>query len=64
MGEYKLEKHRKTIQHIRLYGFILIGFSTAITGNLILGLFAMLILGIVDQIIIKPNLMPKYESIQ
>ena len=54
-----MEKYRKLIESIRLYSMIALGFAMAISGNLIVCLSIALILGFVDQIFIKPKLMPK-----
>jgi hypothetical protein len=55
----KMLKYKKLIEAIRLVGFIAIGLYMAFTGNIVVGLSLGLILGLIDQIFVKPYLKPK-----
>ncbi|WP_180230129.1 hypothetical protein [Bacillus sp. AFS073361] len=52
-----MEKHRKLIESIRLYGSITLGILMAIQWlNIIVGIAIIVVLAIIDQIFIKPKL--------
>ena len=54
-----MEKHRKLIESIRLYGSITLGILMAIQWlNIIVGIVIVIVLVIIDQIFIKPKLKP------
>ncbi|MFF2754435.1 hypothetical protein ACFVR1_11905 [Psychrobacillus sp. NPDC058041] len=57
-----MEKYRKLIENIRWYGALALGFAIAISGNLIVCLSIAIILGLIDQIFIKPKLKPKRKG--
>ncbi|PFP27574.1 hypothetical protein COJ96_15190 [Bacillus sp. AFS073361] len=53
----RMEKHRKLIESIRLYGSITLGILMAIQWlNIIVGIAIIVVLAIIDQIFIKPKL--------
>ncbi|MFB5196058.1 hypothetical protein ACE198_14190 [Neobacillus sp. KR4-4] len=55
----RMEKHRKLIESIRLYGSITLGILMAIQWlNIIVGIVIVIVLAIIDQIFIKPKLKP------
>jgi hypothetical protein len=61
MERYSLEKYRKLIENLRLYGSIGLGVITVISGNLLMGLSIALIIGVLDQIFVKTKLKPGEE---
>jgi hypothetical protein len=58
----KMLKYKKLIEAIRLISFTAIGLYTAFTGNIVVGLSLVLILGFTDQIFVKPYLKRKDEN--
>lgn len=61
MERYSLEKYRKLIENVRLYGSIGLGVITVISGNLMMGLSIALIIGVLDQVFVKTKLNPGEE---
>ncbi|WP_186328924.1 hypothetical protein [Bacillus sp. X1(2014)] len=54
-----MEKHRKLIESIRLYGSVGLGILMAIQWlNIIVGISIVIVLAIIDQLFIKPKLKP------
>jgi len=55
-----MEKHRKLIESLRLYGSVGLGILMAIQWlNIIVGISIVIVLAVIDQIFIKPKLKPK-----
>ncbi|MED4782965.1 hypothetical protein [Brevibacillus choshinensis] len=55
-------KYKKLIETLRMIGFITLGLFTAFTGNIVVGFSLALILGLIDQIFVKPRLKPKDDE--
>ncbi|WHY64754.1 hypothetical protein [Neobacillus sp. SuZ13] len=54
-----MEKHRKLIESIRLYGSVGLGILMAIQWlNIIVGLSIVIVLAFINQLFIKPKLKP------
>lgn len=64
MEKYSLEKHRKLIESIRLYVMIILAILVFLNllNNIILGFSIALVIGLIDQIFIKPKLKPKKKE--
>jgi hypothetical protein len=57
--EGEMLRYKKLIEAIRLYGGLAIGVYMAFTGNIVVGFSLALILGLIDQLFVKPYLKPK-----
>jgi hypothetical protein len=55
-------KYKKFIEALRWYGVITIGLFMGFTGNIVVGLAVAIILGLIDQIFVKPRLKPKDDE--
>lgn len=58
-----MQKYKKVIESIRLYGSITLGILIAIHWiNSIVGLIIALVLGLIDHIVVVPKLKPTKEE--